>query len=88
MQHTLYETHHLVGGIIDRGFLYHRAVSQLWAEIALNLTESVILPLDAAQYGLYLEGAFVDIRSRYKDQLEANGATLSNVACYAISLKV
>lgn len=79
MQHSLYETHHLVSGIMDRGFHFHRAVSQLLAEMALNLTDSVILPLDVARYGLYLEGAFVNIKSRYKDKLEANGATLSNI---------
>lgn len=79
MQHSLYETHYLVSGIMDRGFHFHRAVSQLLAEMALNLTDSVILPLDVVRYGLYLEGAFVNIKSRYKDKLEANAATLSNI---------
>ena len=75
-KHTLYETHHLLANIMDQGFLYHRAVTQLWAEIALNLTESVILPLDTRWYSQFLKEEFVAINSTYRQRLIDNGATL------------
>ncbi|XP_057377944.1 N-acetylated-alpha-linked acidic dipeptidase 2-like [Daphnia carinata] len=64
LYHTLYETHHLVADIIDKDFLYHRAVTQLWTEIAHNLTESVILPMDLAWYAIYLSESVANIKTR------------------------
>jgi len=68
-----------VADIIDQGFLCHRSITQLWTEIARNLTESVILPMDVQWYASYLKEAFGDIKSRYEKQLEANKSTLSNL---------
>lgn len=76
-QHTLYETYHLAADIMDKGFLYHQAVAQLWAEIARNLTESTVLPFDVSWYSTYIRESFSEIKSRYIRQIEANGATLS-----------
>lgn len=61
---------------MDIGFLYHRAVSQFWAEMALALADSVVLPLDIKWYAIYLEEEFTKIQQRYNEQLMANGATL------------
>lgn len=63
--------------IVDKGFHHHRAVAQLWGEMALNLTESIVLPMDTAWYSSYLIEAFAEVKSKYNDRLEANGATLS-----------
>lgn len=62
--------------IIDKGFLYHKAMAQLWAELARNLTESTILPMDIRWYAAHLQKVFVDIQTRYGAQLAANNATL------------
>jgi Transferrin receptor-like dimerisation domain len=77
LQHTLYETHHLLADIMDRGFLHHRAVTQLWAEVARNLLESVVLPLDLDWYAAYLAEEVAKIRSLYGPKLEANNATMN-----------
>ena len=76
-QHTLYETHYLVSELMDKDFLYHRALTQMWAEMALTLAESVILPMDINGYATYLKKAFNDIKDRYGKQLSDNKATLS-----------
>ena len=61
---------------MDKGFQYHRAVSQFWAEMARNLAESVVLPLDIKWYSVFLTEEFSKIKTRYNDRLMANGATL------------
>ena len=76
-QHTLYETHHLLANIIDKGFVHHRAITQLWAEMALNLAESVVLPMDLTRYANYLKESYAQIETTYGQRLTANGATLS-----------
>ena len=48
----------------------------LWAEIARNLTESVILPMDLNWYSIFLTDSFRNIQSRYGPLLAANNATL------------
>ena len=62
---------------MDKGFLYHRSRTQLWAEIALNLTESKIIPLDVDWYATHLNETFSDIKLRYEHRLEQNNASLS-----------
>lgn len=62
---------------MDPGFLHHRAVTQLWAEIARNLTESIVLPMDVNAYATFLTDGFVALKERYETILLANQATLS-----------
>ena len=57
--------------------MHHRAVTQLWAEVARNLAVADVLPMDIKWYATYLQESFADIKTRYTAQLEANGATLS-----------
>ena len=57
--------------------MHHRAVTQLWAEVARNLAVADVLPMDIKWYATYLQESFADIKARYTAQLEANGATLS-----------
>ena len=74
LYHTLYDTRHVVVDIIDRQMVCHRALAQLWAEVARNLSESVILPLNVTRYATYLTDALSSLKSVYNDRLEANGA--------------
>lgn len=76
-QHTLYETYHLVSELMDKDFMYHRAVTQMWADTTLTLADSIILPMDIKGYAVYLKKAFNDIKNRYGKQLSDNNATLS-----------
>lgn len=63
---------------MDKGFVYHRAVTQLWTEVARNLLESVVLPMDLDWYATYLNESVAGIKNRYGAQLEANQATLTH----------
>lgn len=67
----------MLADIMDVGFLHHRAVTQLWAEVARNLLESVVLPLDPDWYATYLAEEVAGIQSRYGAKLEANNATMN-----------
>lgn len=75
LYHTLYETYHLVSYLLDPGFLYHRAVTQLWAEIARNLAESDLLPFDVKTYATYMRSRLTALQTRYSTQMEEAGAT-------------
>jgi len=70
----------LVGTILDKDFLYHRAVTQVWAEMAFTLAESVILPMDIKGYAVYLKDSFAYIKLTHGKQLENNNATLSEIS--------
>ena len=72
----MYETHHLLANIMDQNFHFHRAITQLWAEVARTLMESIILPMDIRWYADYLQIEFNKIQTTYESTLKANGATL------------
>lgn len=63
--------------IMDSGLTHSRAIAQLWGGIALNLSSTVILPMDVVWYGTYLTEQFAIIQDLYNDVLVANNATLS-----------
>ena len=65
--------------MLDEDFLYHRAVTQVWAEMALNLAESVLLPMDIKGYAAYLKDSFAYLKLTHGKQLENNNATLSEI---------
>lgn len=52
------------------------------SEIVLNLSESLVLPLDVLSYGTFLQRDFNNIESRYKAILESNGVTLGKQMRY------
>ena len=64
---------------MDVGFLHHRAVTQLWTEVARNLLEADVLPMDLDWYATYLDEEVAGIQSRYGAQLEANNATMNYI---------
>lgn len=77
----------MLADILDIGFVHHRAVTQLWAEIAYNLTESVVLPMDIEWYATYLQESFDTIESQYGKQLKDNGASLGiNILIFSMTL--
>ena len=81
LYHTLYETHHLAGKLVDPGFLHHRAIAQLWAEVARNLTESDILPFDVPWYARQLGKSLEDLENRYTVQLNQSGVVFGIRSC-------
>ena len=45
------------------------------AELALNLSESLVLPFDAVNYGKFLQRELEKIETRYGGIVVTNGAT-------------
>ena len=72
----------MLANLTDRDFLFHQAVTQLWAEIALNLAESTILPMDITRYANYLMESYAQIETTYGQRLTANGATLGKIILF------
>ncbi|KAI8506318.1 hypothetical protein Bbelb_157450 [Branchiostoma belcheri] len=79
LYHTAYATFHLQKKIIDPDFLFHRAMSQLWAETARSLADALLLPLRLSEYGAVLGGMLADLETRYGDQLAARGISLETL---------
>ena len=42
LYHTLYETFALVDELYDRGFLFHKAITEIWIDLAVFLAESLV----------------------------------------------
>ncbi|XP_038053369.1 putative N-acetylated-alpha-linked acidic dipeptidase [Patiria miniata] len=62
MYHSVYETFKLVDMYYDPGFPYHRAITQLVSELARNLADSVVLPMDVAVYAEHVQEYYVSLR--------------------------
>ncbi|XP_064116822.1 LOW QUALITY PROTEIN: N-acetylated-alpha-linked acidic dipeptidase 2-like [Macrobrachium nipponense] len=76
MYHTLYETFALVDEIYDRGFLYHKAVTALWGDVAMVLSESKILPYSLEAYADFISRASEDIIKTYGDLIAQRNMTM------------
>ena len=63
MYHSVYETFKLVDRYYDPGFIYHRAMTQLVGELARNLAESILLPMNVAVYAEHVHGYFENLRN-------------------------
>ncbi|XP_071103216.1 N-acetylated-alpha-linked acidic dipeptidase 2-like [Haliotis cracherodii] len=79
LYHSEYETFYAVKNFVDGNFTYHRALGQLWVALALELTESVILPFNLSDYAetlTRLQAQLVadkgDILDRHLPGYEAN----------------
>ena len=78
MYHSVYETFKLVDRYYDPGFKYHRAMTQLVAEIARNLAESIVLPMDVALYAEYVKEYYENLREgSYGQRLIQEGISFS-----------
>ncbi|XP_065943873.1 N-acetylated-alpha-linked acidic dipeptidase 2 [Magallana gigas] len=50
LYHSKYETFKAVDEFMDRGFKCHRASGQVWAEVARNLADSLVIPFKIQDY--------------------------------------
>ncbi|KAK3092472.1 hypothetical protein FSP39_003224 [Pinctada imbricata] len=73
LYHSKYETFYAVDNIIDRGFRFHTAVGQTWAEIARNLADSLIIPFNVMDYAIALESLVDQLFADYGPKMESNG---------------
>ncbi|XP_063296558.1 N-acetylated-alpha-linked acidic dipeptidase 2-like [Pelobates fuscus] len=79
MYHSVYETMDLVSRIMDRGFKYHQAVARLWGEMALRLSDDVIVTLDCVQYATTMQRIVRDVEKTYGPLLQEKGITFDTV---------
>lgn len=70
--HTLYDSYHLASDIIDRGFVHHQAVARMWAAVAVQLADSVVIPYDIRAYALFLNRSLSSLETQYGALLQIN----------------
>ncbi|KAF6019350.1 hypothetical protein EB796_022317 [Bugula neritina] len=75
MYHSVYETFFLMDNITDPGFKYSKAVTQVWAELVRDVSDAMILPLDAKSLSDYISVESKKIFSKYGDSMRANNLT-------------
>ncbi|XP_033635312.1 putative N-acetylated-alpha-linked acidic dipeptidase [Asterias rubens] len=80
LYHSVYETFTLVDRYLDPGFKYHKAMSQLMGEIARNLAESILLPMDVGVYAEYVKGYYESLRQgNIGQRLTQEGISLADM---------
>ncbi|XP_041484605.1 putative N-acetylated-alpha-linked acidic dipeptidase [Lytechinus variegatus] len=62
MYHSVYETFDLVSKYYDPSFKYMLAVGQLIGEVMRQLADTVIIPMDVADYASAVEKYFIQLR--------------------------
>ena len=87
LYHSMYETFHLVSEIMDPSFEYHLAVSRVWAEMARNLADSLILPFNCTDYTANLEKSVKKLKEDYEEKMNQQGIDfgkflLRNIVCF------
>ncbi|KAL4238328.1 hypothetical protein ACF0H5_003039 [Mactra antiquata] len=92
MYHSLYETFYLVDKIMDQGFHYHKAIGQMWIEMARDLSDSLLIPYNVTDYGTTLEDIRQTFMDRFRKQLEDKGINTtvldSAVANFTDAIKI
>lgn len=73
MYHSVYETFYLVDNIMDIKFNYHKAVGQVWLEMARNLADSLILPFNVTDFSNTLRDLAESLLSRFGKLMDDNG---------------
>lgn len=72
MYHSVYETFYLVDEIMDQGFMYHKAIGQIWAEMGRDLADSLILPFNVSDYSGVIKSIGKTFMQSFKQQMENN----------------
>lgn len=76
MYHTLYETFALVDEIYDQGFHYHKAVTALWGDVAVVLSDSKIIPFSLVAYAEFIIRAYEEIADKYGELIASQNITM------------
>ena len=75
--HSVYETFNYVSTHIDPEFVIHRAMAQIWGEMARRLADSVILPIDCRLYAKFLEKNRNSLYEGYGEEMTREGIDFS-----------
>ncbi|XP_046557864.1 putative N-acetylated-alpha-linked acidic dipeptidase [Haliotis rubra] len=72
LYHTIYETFYSVKRFVDPDFEYHRAVSQMAAELARSLADSLIIPFNVSDYSWALNTYWQTLNREHGAKLRDN----------------
>lgn len=64
--------------IVLCGFQCHRASGQVWAEVARNLADSLIIPFQVEDYAKKLKDGVDKLENEFGLLMEKNGIELGN----------
>ncbi|XP_053398009.1 N-acetylated-alpha-linked acidic dipeptidase 2-like [Mercenaria mercenaria] len=73
MYHSVYETFYLVDEIMDRGFHYHKAIGQIWTEMARDLADSLIIPFNVSDYSSVITDIGRTFMESFRQLMDTNG---------------
>ncbi|XP_035681872.1 putative N-acetylated-alpha-linked acidic dipeptidase [Branchiostoma floridae] len=76
LYHSSYETFDLVKNFIDPEFKVHQAVGRVLAEMALDLADSLVLPIDPTVYSTALQDIAESVRTEYSTQFDAQSISM------------
>ena len=71
--HSVYETFYYMKSFLDFNFYRHQAVARVWAELARNLADSVILPMNCTDYAIKIHGSMESVKDAYEDRMNQEG---------------
>uniref|UniRef100_K1QFW2 Aminopeptidase NAALADL1 n=1 Tax=Magallana gigas TaxID=29159 RepID=K1QFW2_MAGGI len=73
LYHSKYETFKAVDEFMDRGFKCHRASGQVWAEVARNLADSLVIPFKIQDYANKLRDGVEELDRNLGSLMRRNG---------------
>uniref|UniRef100_A0A8W8I1Q9 Aminopeptidase NAALADL1 n=1 Tax=Magallana gigas TaxID=29159 RepID=A0A8W8I1Q9_MAGGI len=73
LYHSKYETFKAVDEFMDRGFKCHRASGQVWAEVARNLADSLVIPFKIKDYANKLRDGVEELDRNLGSLMRRNG---------------
>ncbi|XP_035675043.1 putative N-acetylated-alpha-linked acidic dipeptidase [Branchiostoma floridae] len=79
MYHSAYETYDYVKEFIDPDFVYHRALVQIWGELARNMADSLLIPLGVEDYADFLQKTTYDFEQAAKAKLDEKNISLDGL---------
>ena len=73
--HSNYDSYHWMATYGDPGFHYHAAMAKLWALFTAKLAETPVIPLNATDYGLAIQGYIAQVETKLDSAI--SGSSLS-----------
>ena len=82
LYHSMYETFFLMSEIMDKSFEYHLAVTRIWAELARDLADSLIIPFNTKDTAKHITESIQTLKGYYETEMAKHsitwGRSLSN----------
>lgn len=66
----------MMSKLIDPTFKYHQVTTRAWTQIALDMSDSFIIPLNVTHYAYMMKYYSRQMENKYGSKFKANGVTL------------